>query len=377
MKIFLAIKIFCQSVSDKIDKKDVIALLCTIFLSISAVVFLVVSVPAMVLNLPFIMFQDDSEAEKSMNEFTQILTEYKSKIDEKVDKMKGDDEDVILNINYPSINLIIAYNNVVNREAFEDGKDLKINKNKTINFLDKCVNYEEGTQEDEEGNSKKTITVSIKSIEEISQIFSDEEDRIMFVGVYENLEQSNLTEESPSINVGDLQYLEGGIKVPYFSQLDGRWSQSAYGSSTIGKSGCGITCLTMIVNALNNDTITPPTMANWSASNGFYIPGAGTAWSIFNAAANKYNLKVKNISRSTPQEILNELSKGHPIIVSMSPGHFTKGGHFIVLRGVTKEGKILVNDPASIDRSNKEWDFSIILSESSTLSPSCFWSFSK
>lgn len=44
----------------------------------------------------------------------------------------------------------------------------------------------------------------------------------------------------------------------------------------------------------------------------------------------------------------------------MAKGHFTSGGHFIVLRGVTAEGKILVADPASIDRSNQEWELSII-----------------
>ena len=37
---------------------------------------------------------------------------------------------------------------------------------------------------------------------------------------------------------------------------------------------------------------------------------------------------------------------------------------FIVLRGVTSEGKILVADPASYRRSEQEWDLSIIMDES-------------
>jgi len=45
--------------------------------------------------------------------------------------------------------------------------------------------------------------------------------------------------------------------------------------------------------------------------------------------------------------------------------HFTSSGHFIVLRGVTSDGKILVADPASYSRSEKQWDLSIILSEAS------------
>ena len=47
----------------------------------------------------------------------------------------------------------------------------------------------------------------------------------------------------------------------------------------------------------------------------------------------------------------------------MSKGHFTTGGHFIVLRGITDAGKILVADPASYKNSEKEWDVGIFLAE--------------
>ena len=51
----------------------------------------------------------------------------------------------------------------------------------------------------------------------------------------------------------------------------------------------------------------------------------------------------------------------------VSKGHFTRGGHFILLRGTTLSGEILVADPASRDRSLIPWDLSLILDE---LSPS-------
>lgn len=47
----------------------------------------------------------------------------------------------------------------------------------------------------------------------------------------------------------------------------------------------------------------------------------------------------------------------------MGKGHLTSSGHFIVLRGITEEGKILVADPISIKRSEQEWDLSVILNE--------------
>ena len=59
----------------------------------------------------------------------------------------------------------------------------------------------------------------------------------------------------------------------------------------------------------------------------------------------------------------------------MTPGVFTRAGHFIVLRGITPEGKILVNDPndsASKNFFNKEFPISLIVNECKGA-----WAFSK
>ncbi len=63
------------------------------------------------------------------------------------------------------------------------------------------------------------------------------------------------------------------------------------------------------------------------------------------------------------QDIVDALSSGKLVVAIMSKGHFTSSGHFIVLRGVTSEGKILVADPASQKRSQQEWDLSLIMNE--------------
>ena len=67
--------------------------------------------------------------------------------------------------------------------------------------------------------------------------------------------------------------------------------------------------------------------------------------------------------RQDPQAVVDALASGKLIVALMSKGHFTSSGHFMVLRGVTSEGKILVADPASKKRSEQEWDISIILDE--------------
>ena len=73
---------------------------------------------------------------------------------------------------------------------------------------------------------------------------------------------------------------------------------------------------------------------------------------------------MEGCTASEPQRIVDALSSGKLVVAIMTKGHFTSGGHFIVLRGV-KDGQIMVADPASTTRSGKLWDLSIILNEAS------------
>ena len=57
------------------------------------------------------------------------------------------------------------------------------------------------------------------------------------------------------------------------------------------------------------------------------------------------------------------LEKKQPVICSMKPGDFTTTGHFIVLTGLTEDGKLMLNDPNSITRSNKRWDIETVVGQ--------------
>lgn len=67
-------------------------------------------------------------------------------------------------------------------------------------------------------------------------------------------------------------------------------------------------------------------------------------WSYFQAASDHFGCGTVT-QTSDPNQVLQALSEGHPVISSQRAGLFTSGGHFIVLRGVTAGGKVLVNDP--------------------------------
>lgn len=158
-------------------------------------------------------------------------------------------------------------------------------------------------------------------------------------------------------------FTDGGMEVMYYNQLDERWADIMYGtSSTIGQGGCGPTSMAIVISTLTEEAHDPVELARWSVANGHRCEGNGSYHSLIPAAAAAYGLSCeKNLDA---QGIVDALSSGKLVVVIMSKGHFTRGGHFIVLRGVTSGGKILVADPASYGRSEQEWDLSIIMDES-------------
>ena len=165
-------------------------------------------------------------------------------------------------------------------------------------------------------------------------------------------------------SLGNVRFTDGQTEVVYFNQLDERYSNMPYGTDDIGGYGCGPTAMSIVVSSLTSETVDPIAMARWSYENGYWCSKSGSYHSLIPAAAKEWGLNVEGCSASEGQKIVDALSNGKLVVAIMLKGHFTSSGHFIVLRGV-KDGKILVADPASYDRSSMEWDLSIILNEAS------------
>ena len=165
-------------------------------------------------------------------------------------------------------------------------------------------------------------------------------------------------------SLGDVSFTDGATEVAYFNQLDERYASQPYGTDHIGGYGCGPTCMAMVVSSLTEEYVEPTEMAQWAYENGYWCKGSGSYHALIPGAAANWGLPVSGCTTSEPQRILDALAEGKLVVAIMSEGHFTKGGHFIVLRGV-KDGKIMVADPASYRRSGQLWDLEIILKEAS------------
>ena len=160
-------------------------------------------------------------------------------------------------------------------------------------------------------------------------------------------------------------FTDGVTQVTYYNQLDSRWANSPYGTDNIGGYACGPTAMAIVVSSLTSETVDPPHMAQWAYENGYWCSRSGSYHTLIPGASEEWGLDVEGCTAAEPQRIVDALADGKLVVALMTKGHFTSSGHFIVLRGVTSDGQIMVADPSSYSRSEKTWDLSIILNEAS------------
>lgn len=133
-----------------------------------------------------------------------------------------------------------------------------------------------------------------------------------------------------------LQERKEYVSIPLYFQND--YPEVLYGSGTVETSGCSITSIAMIASYLTGYEYLPDELA-------YYFGGR--------AQNNIARLECAADALSLPYEkpenwhyTLAELKAGKCAIVLVGAASaFTESQHFIVLTGMTEDGKILVNDP--------------------------------
>lgn len=150
--------------------------------------------------------------------------------------------------------------------------------------------------------------------------------------------------------------LEDPTTVPLFLQYDERWGYADYGKSVIAITGCGPTCLSMAYTYLMQDgSMNPIKVADYSTEHGYMAESGDTSWSLMTDGARGLSLTSEELSLSE-ENMITALESGNLIICSMTPGDFTRNGHFVLIREY-KEGLFYINDPNSEARSQVGWDY--------------------
>ena len=137
------------------------------------------------------------------------------------------------------------------------------------------------------------------------------------------------------------------IKLVYYSQEDPRWRHLLYSNhrdpkQTIGTSGCGPTCFAMVASSILGKPILPPEAAEFAIKHGYRTYNNGTSWGYFASAARHYGLECHQTENFDVAK--QALKDGALVIASMGPGHFTSGGHYVLLVAY-KDGWVEVFDP--------------------------------
>ncbi len=260
-------------------------------------------------------------------------------------------------------NVLIAY--LIMTDGIDTGT-AAVNQRMLEEFLTNISSVRETDQ----GSDSWLIENEVLVEDEIAALyFPAETDRMQFMmlcnayGEYFDVAETIIISDDGSESAEG--FLPANLsEVPLYLQYDAAWGTMAYGNGTIKRNGCCPTCLAMVFSYLCQQDIYPDDVVAWSG-NRYYMNGAGTAWSIFAPAAEHWGVRCRSIGKN--QNAMKEaLGSGKLVIASMGPGTFTKGGHFIVLTGITEDGKIRVNDPndnGAKRHIEKSFEISLILRE--------------
>lgn len=202
--------------------------------------------------------------------------------------------------------------------------------------------------------------VSNDTFNQILSLFTGSEDLLnqllsMF-GIITNTEGNS--DFSSYEDTGDYVIFEsymGGPDVIWWSQY---WfSNDYYGTSTVADCGCGPSSLAIVYSSLTGDIQNPAVMAKWCYNHGYYYRYTSTNTTvgvagIFDKGATELGLRVdySGTGPSAFQEAIPYLDEGDLIVCLVgcnARGNpiFSGQGHFLVVRGYTPDGTILLADP--------------------------------
>lgn len=125
-------------------------------------------------------------------------------------------------------------------------------------------------------------------------------------------------------------------KVPLFFQTD--FDYIPFSEGTMFTSACGITCAAMVASYMKDELINPGDLGQ-----DYNIRSIGNDKKM-EKVLDDLNIKYEK-TWDWNNEIIPALQNGQVVIALVTENSQWKMDHFIVLTGITKDGRILVNDP--------------------------------
>ena len=362
-----------------------------IFKTLGIILITLIVIPILIFTaLPNILFGFESSTKSEITEFTSLAnvlnTEYgevggyaETEADgllESILEQLGSNEEIVYDDVETTRNLtnlneswFIAITSVANNQDLFTIDSSTIKNMVSLKIDSKWEIVEKVINEDEDESTIQLLKIEVYDITPEALMdkldFTDEQRNWARVLYSTLVQEQNLTPADGDIyygtDYGNIVFTDAAVNVVYYNQSDSRWGGKPYGKTrTIAAAGCGPTALAMAVATLADSSVTPEDVATWGA--GYYVQDQGSSRTLITEGGAHYGLTVTGLGMDA-QKVADALGRGNLVIAIMVKGHFTKSGHFILLRGITSDGNILVADPGSVTRSNQEWSLRLIANE--------------
>lgn len=177
------------------------------------------------------------------------------------------------------------------------------------------------------------ISIEITDTQNNSDSVSLSDGQITWSGIVSLIEEPETVSPQNTVIFEDAANLNS---MPLYFQ--NHYPNIRYGSGTIASSGCSITCLAMVASYMTDYLYSPDVLADYFGGSAFS--------NIDRLEAGSDALQLSYRKAVNWHETLQALEEGKVVIALMEEDSlFTESQHFIVLTGMTADGKILVNDP--------------------------------
>jgi len=152
----------------------------------------------------------------------------------------------------------------------------------------------------------------------------------------------------------DIVYIQPAIK--HYYQGDPGWGKQTLGKfTTLGKSGCAVTCLAMLTNWYGDRDSTPATLDRYLDRNNGYV-GDLVIWDVVtkyikNSTGKLLQYKQIQYGLNMDKTVIEKLDASIPVILGINYDFDKWIDHFVLAIGYNADKEIIINDPGYKDGS--------------------------
>lgn len=151
-----------------------------------------------------------------------------------------------------------------------------------------------------------------------------------------------LADADANVGAGEILYPdvahERFPEAPVYLQQD--FPNTMYGGNLVRTHGCGITTMAMLATYMTDTPLILPIMCE---RYGRYCHNNGTDGMIFIYEPKEMGFYFRE-RVYTPEQALEALKQGYPVVCVQRVGYWTRGGHYLLLEELAEDGRVRVRD---------------------------------